>query len=74
MKQFKLILVTFTMLIGLVGCQRTQDATIKLNYEPLTQKEEYLLTLTGNKVLMYHFNNLPLDKNDKLDNSISQHT
>jgi len=65
-KKLKLILLTLISVILLIGCQQTQNNQTKLVYEELSKKENYLLTLTDNKVLMYNIKNLPKDKNYEL--------
>ncbi len=52
-----LTLISFTTL---VGCQKITN-NIKLVYEPLSEKEECLLNLTENRILMYKLNNIPGD-------------
>ncbi|MBN1038924.1 hypothetical protein DVW12_09450 [Clostridium botulinum] len=60
MKRLVLILITLICFTTLIGCQKGAN-NIKLLYEPLSEKEEYLLNLTENKILMYKLNNIPGD-------------
>lgn len=62
-KKLKLILLTMISVVLLIGCKQSQNNTTKLVYEKLSTKEEYLLNVTGNKVLMYNIKNFPKDKN-----------
>jgi len=62
-KKLKLILLTLISVILLIGSQQIQNNQTKLVYEELSKKEDYLLNVTGNKVLMYNIKNLPKDKN-----------
>lgn len=60
MKRFRrgmMILITF---FPLVGCEKLQTKQPELVTQSLSSKEEYLLNLTGNKVLLYSLNNMPL--------------
>jgi hypothetical protein len=66
-KKMKLILMCFMCLIGMVGCQLQRDATPKLVYEELSKREEYLLNLTGSKVLIYNLDDLPNNKNYEIE-------
>jgi len=66
MKKLKLVLLTLVSVILLIGCQKIQNNQTKLVYEELSKKENYLLTLTDNKVFMYNIKNLPKDKNYEL--------
>ena len=63
MKKFTLVLLSilFSFMI-LIGCEKVQSKNTKLIYEPLSEKEEYLTNLTGNKIIMYKLKNLPKDK------------
>ncbi|AOR23805.1 hypothetical protein [Clostridium taeniosporum] len=61
MKRLLLILLSLISFIMFVGCEKFKNNT-KLVYEPLSEKEECLLDLTGNEVLMYKLNNIPGDK------------
>ena len=65
-KKLKLILLTLISVILLIGCQQIKNNQTKLVYEELSKKENYLLTLTDNKVFMYNIKNLPKDKNYEL--------
>lgn len=65
-KKLMLVLLTLIYLILLIGCQQIQNNQTKLVYEKLSKKENYLLTLTDNKVFMYNIKNLPKDKNYEL--------
>ncbi|NFQ50242.1 hypothetical protein FDG49_12095 [Clostridium botulinum] len=60
MKRLVLVLITLICFTTLIGCQKGAN-NIKLLYEPLSEKEEYLLNLTENKILMYKLNNIPGD-------------
>ncbi|MBN1035722.1 MULTISPECIES: hypothetical protein [Clostridium] len=60
MKRLVLILITLICFTTLIGCQKGAN-NIKLVYEPLSEKEECLLNLTENKILMYKLNNIPGD-------------
>ncbi|QEH70038.1 hypothetical protein [Cellulosilyticum sp. WCF-2] len=56
------ITVIMMALVLLGGCQSLNSPYTELVYEKLSEKEEYLLNLTGNKASFYHINNLPIDK------------
>lgn len=58
-KEFATLLLVFICLTMFTGCQQTQN--IKLTYKPFSDDEQYLLTLTNNKILMYDLKNLPTD-------------
>ena len=66
MKKLLLVFLALISFTTFMGCEKIQSNTIKsateLVYESLSEKEEYLLNLTGNKVLMYKLNNIPGDK------------
>ena len=62
MKKLLLIFLTFLSFTTFVGCQKVQNKGTELIYESLSEKEEHLLNLTENKVLMYKLNNPPSDK------------
>lgn len=61
-KKFKWILVCIIGVIGIIGCQFFTNTKTKLVYETLSKREEYLLNLTGNRVMIYTIENLPKDK------------
>ena len=50
-------LLVFMCLTMLTGCQQTKAT--KLTYKPFSDNEQYLLSLTDNKILMYNLKNLP---------------
>ncbi|MGL4344850.1 MAG: hypothetical protein ACRCTE_06620 [Cellulosilyticaceae bacterium] len=62
LKKLKLLGICFIVGIAAIGCNPLASSTTKLVSEELSQKEEYLLRLTGNRVLMYTLENLPKDK------------
>jgi hypothetical protein len=62
MKKLVLIFLALLSFTSFVGCQIIQNKGTELIYESLSEKEEHLLNLTGNKVLMYKLNNIPSDK------------
>ena len=45
-----------------VGCGSTSSGGMKLKYESLSEKEERILTLTGDKILLYEISNIPKGK------------
>lgn len=53
-----MIVCLLACLLATVGCQRNDEIT-KLVSQKLTQREDYLLKLTGNRMLIYDFRNLP---------------
>ena len=55
------LILTFMCLIMLTSSQQTKN--IKLIYKPFSKDEQYLLSLTDNKILMYDLKNFPTDKN-----------
>lgn len=61
MRKLILIFLAFLSFTSFVGCQKIQNKGTELIYQSLSEKEEHLLNLTGNKVLMYKINNLPSD-------------
>lgn len=62
MRKLVLIFLALVCFSSFVGCQKINSKNTELVYESFTEKEEYLLNLTGNKVLMYKLNNIPGDK------------
>lgn len=64
-KRKGLILLGLSAFI-LVGCNMRAEKDFKLAYEKLSNKEEYLLDLTGNKVHMYNIKNFPTNKRYEL--------
>ncbi|MHC1746952.1 MAG: hypothetical protein AB9856_01015 [Cellulosilyticaceae bacterium] len=60
-KKFKWMLVCILGVIGIIGCQFFVNTKTKLVYETLSKREEYLLNLTGNRVMIYTIENLPKD-------------
>lgn len=61
MQKIKITVIMMTLVL-LGGCQSLNSPHTELVYEKLSEKEEYLLNLTGNKASFYHINNLPIDK------------
>lgn len=59
----KIIVVMFTILamITLIGCENLNGNSTRLVYEKLSEKEERILNLTGNKVFLYEIKNIPKD-------------
>lgn len=55
------LILTFMCLIMFTSSQQTKN--IKLTYKPFSENEQYLLSLTNNKILMYDLKNLPTNKN-----------
>lgn len=63
MRKFTLVLIsTLFSFMTLIGCQKLQSKNTELVYDALSEKEEYLTALTGNKIIMYKLKNLPKDK------------
>lgn len=62
MKRGILVILILFSFITLIGCQNLQSTNTELVYDTLSEKEEYLTALTGNKVIMYKLKNLPKDK------------
>lgn len=60
----KIIAILFAVIVLLAGISNTKQGNgdLNLEYEKLTEKEQYLLNVTGNKVAMYKLNGLPTDK------------
>lgn len=61
MKKIVIVIMLLFSFVTLMGCQKLTNKETQLIYEPLSEKEEYLMNLTGNKVLMYKLKNLPED-------------
>lgn len=65
-KRIILILLIIIFSISLTSCKQykntNDDTNTRLIHEELSKKEDYLLNVTGNKVLMYNIKNLPKDK------------
>lgn len=55
------LILTFMCLIMFTSSQQIKN--IKLTYKPFSENEQYLLSLTNNKILMYDLKNLPTNKN-----------
>lgn len=51
----------------LVGCGSSSSGGMKLKYEPLTEKENRILNLTGDKISMYKIEDIPEGKGIKID-------
>ena len=70
MRVFKLILVHLIFVILLMGCSNINNITTnnitKLEYEPLSSKEERLSKIDNSKTLIYNLKNLPTNKNYKI--------
>jgi len=66
MKKILVLFLTLICCTTLIGCQNTKNT--ELVYESLSDKEEFLFNLTGNRILMYKLKNIPNDK--KYDLSI----
>lgn len=60
MKRFRRVMMILITFFPLVGCEKLQTKQPELVTQSLSSKEEYLLNLTGNKVLLYSLNNMPL--------------
>lgn len=58
-KRLATLLLAFMCIIILTSCQQTKST--KLTYKPFSDDEQYLLSLTDNKILMYDLKNLPTD-------------
>lgn len=58
-KRLATLLLAFMCIIILTSCQQTKAT--KLTYKPFSDDEQYLLSLTDNKILMYDLKNLPTD-------------
>lgn len=48
-------------MITLIGCENLNGNSTGLVYEKLSEKEERILNLTGNKVFLYEIKNIPKD-------------
>lgn len=66
MKKLILILLAIISFATFTGCQLNTNNDTKLVYESLSEKEEYLSNLTGNKILMYKLKNIPANKKYEL--------
>ena len=60
MKKILVLFLTLICCTTLIGCQNTKNT--ELVYESLSDKEEFLFNLTGNRILMYKLKNIPNDK------------
>ncbi|MDZ5252184.1 hypothetical protein [Clostridium sp. LIBA-8841] len=67
MKKLRGIVFSLIPLLFLVGCESIEKNETKLVYEKLSQKEEYLLNLTDNKILTYKIENIPKDKSYEIN-------
>lgn len=54
------MLITFVM-VTFVGCKNSNEQSASLVYHKLSEEEERILELTGNKVLLYEIKNIPKD-------------
>ncbi|MGL4373377.1 MAG: hypothetical protein ACRCS6_06305, partial [Turicibacter sp.] len=61
MKKFWIAIFMLAALTIFMGYRWVNPNGTELVYEDLSQKEEYLLNLTGNKIFMYQLNNMPDD-------------
>lgn len=62
MKKLVLVLISFILTINILGCSNFQSEEIpkiEFVYESLSKREEYLMSLTGNKVLTYKLKDIP---------------
>lgn len=62
MKKLSLLLWTILVAIVLISFGSIQSKETKLTTENLSDTEDYLLSISGNKVFKYKFKNLPKDK------------
>lgn len=62
MKKILVLFLTLMFCTTLIGCQTTKNIDTELVYESLSDREESLFNLTGNKILMYKLKNIPNKK------------
>ncbi|MBS5938061.1 hypothetical protein [Clostridium sp.] len=62
MKKLSLLLWTILVAIVLISFGSIQGKETKLTTEKLSDTEDYLLSISGNKVFKYKLKNLPKDK------------
>ncbi|CAH2212705.1 hypothetical protein [Tepidibacter aestuarii] len=62
MKKILVLFLTLMCCTTFIGCQNIKNIDTELVYESLSDKEEYLFNLTGNRILMYKLKNIPNDK------------
>lgn len=70
LKKFSIILAVVLSLIWFSGCTqnlKTNSEGIKVTCENFSDKENYILLLTGNNAVKYNINNLPIDKDYELN-------
>lgn len=60
MKKVKLLILLLIIIIT-TGCSQKRD--FKMEYDGVSEEQNELLILTGNKILKYKLKNLPNDKN-----------
>lgn len=64
MKKVKLLILLLIIIIT-TGCSQKRD--FKMEYDGVSEEQNELLILTGNKILKYKLKNLPNDKNYELN-------
>lgn len=61
MKKIIAVMFTILVMIILVGCENSNEKGTSIICDKLSEEEERILELTGNKVLLYEIKNLPED-------------
>lgn len=62
MKKLILVFLPLLLFTNFIGCETNEGKPIELIYDSLSEKEEFLFNLTGNKILMYNLTNIPENK------------
>lgn len=65
----KVLLIVFILIVAIAGgiaVNSTLNTKTKLIYEPLSERENMIMYLTGNNVIMYKLKNIPKGKNYEL--------
>lgn len=62
MKKLILVLLPLLLFTNFIGCKTNEGKPTQLIYDSLSEKEEFLFNLTGNKILMYDLTNIPEHK------------
>lgn len=61
MKKVIAVMLTILAMITLIGCENLNWNSTGLVYEKLSENDERILNLTGNKVFLYEIKNIPKD-------------
>lgn len=68
MRVLKGVILAMIPVVLFVGCgELSKKDVVKVSFEPLSEKEEQILSLTDNKVFFYKVKNISKSKGYKID-------